>query len=53
MGSVVAIKFLNAKFEGHAEAVARFVHEGRLGARINSKHVAQVYDASAASSRYH
>jgi serine/threonine protein kinase len=44
MGTVVAIKFLNAKFEGNAEAVARFVHEARLGARINSKHVAQVYD---------
>jgi serine/threonine-protein kinase len=41
----VALKFMHAKnMEEHPDAVARFIREARAAARIQSEHIARVFD---------
>lgn len=40
----VAVKFLSARVADNEAAVARFTHEARMLARINSPHTPQVFD---------
>ncbi len=44
LGQRVALKLIRPEFLGHAEAVARFLHEARAAARIENEHVARVLD---------
>ena len=44
LGERVAIKLLLESRRARSDAVARFLREGRVAARIRSQHVARVYD---------
>jgi serine/threonine-protein kinase len=43
----VALKFLLPEYVGHGEVVERFLREGRAAVKIQSEHVARVYDVGA------
>jgi serine/threonine-protein kinase len=44
LGTRVAVKFIEAEFAGHAEVRDRFFNEAFAAARLQSKHIVQVYD---------
>ena len=44
LGTRVAIKFIDAEHAKSEEARKRLVNEAHAAARLNSKHVVQVYD---------
>ncbi|MCA9647622.1 MAG: protein kinase, partial [Myxococcales bacterium] len=44
LGTRVAVKFIEAEHASSNEARQRFVNEAHAAARLNSKHVVQVYD---------
>ena len=44
LGTLVAVKFIEAEHATSDEARARFVNEAHAAARLNSKHVVQVFD---------
>lgn len=44
LGTRVAVKFIEAEHAASSEARQRFINEAHAAARLNSKHVVQVYD---------
>src|SRR5690606_37026999 len=44
LGETVALKFLRPEALANAEAVGRFAREARASAKIQSEHVARVFD---------